>query len=323
MTKMSYKQAAIDALAGELRRDKRVWALGEDIAQGGTYDQYGKLGQEFPGRIVNTPISESTIMGAGVGAALVGTRPVVELRAADFALCAVDEMVNQAAKVRYMFGGQARCPVVIRQPTGLRASVAAQHSQSFEAWYVHVPGLVVLAPATPADNKGLLTAAIRCDDPVIYLESKQLWEVEGEVPDGEHVTPIGKARIAREGKDVTIVTWSGAIVPVEQAAGQAAAKGVSAEVIDLRSLWPWDEAAVLASVRKTGRLVVVQESIQTGGFGAEVAATVAEKLGGQLKAPIRRFGAPRIPVPFSPPLEDLCKVQVPAIVRALEAMAAA
>ena len=321
MAVTTYRQAAIDGLAGELERDPRVWALGEDIGRGGTYGQYGDLAERFPERIVSTPISEATIMGAGVGAALVGTRPVVELRAVDFALCAVDEMINQAAKARYMFGGQARCPVVIRQATGLRSSTAAQHSQSFEAWYVHVPGLVVLAPATPADNKGLLAAAVRCDDPVIYLESKSLWDAEGEVPDGDHETPIGQARIAREGGDATIVTWSGALPPVEQAAEAAAAKGIAVDVIDLRSLWPWDEEAVLASVEKTGRLIIAHEAVQVGGFGAEISATVAEKIGHRLKAPVRRFGAPRIPVPFSPPLEEVCKVQVDGIVAALEAMA--
>lgn len=321
MAVITYRQAAIDAVAEAFDRDPRVWALGEDIGRGGTYGQYGDLGTRYADRVVSTPISEATIMGAGVGAALVGTRPIVELRAADFALCAVDEMINQAAKVRYMFGGQARCPVVIRQATGLRASTAAQHSQSFEAWYVHVPGLVVLAPATPADNKGLLTAAIECDDPVIYFESKTLWDTEGEVPDGDHVTPIGQARTARIGGDATIVTWSGALPPVEAAADAAAAKGINAEVIDLRSLWPWDEAAVLSSVEKTGRLVIVHEAVQVGGFGAEISATVAEKIGHKLKAPIRRFGAPRIPVPFAPEMEVVCQVQVDGVVAALEGMA--
>ena len=318
MSQLTYAQAAMAGLSEEMRRDPRVWALGEDLGRGGVFGQYRGLQQEFgPQRVVDTPISESTIMGAAVGAAMVGTRPVVELRFADFALCAVDEMVNQAAKARFMFGGQARVPVTIRQPVGMWRSSAAQHSQSLEAWYVHIPGLVVVMPATPADNKGLLKAAIRCDDPVIYMEHKDLWGLTGEVSDDADVTaPLGKARIARDGADVTVVTWSKMVHVSLYAAEELAKHGLSVEVVDLRTLWPWDRTAVLSSVAKTGRLIVVQEAVLTCGFGAEVAATVAEEMGGQLKAPVKRLGSPRAPISYSRPLEDRVRVTVDHIVDA-------
>jgi len=310
MSELTYAEAGKAALAEEMRRDDRVWALGEDLGRGGVFGQYRGLVDEFgPARVADTPISESTIMGVGVGAALTGTRPVVEMRFADFALCAVDEMVNQAAKARFMFGGQARVPLVVRQPSGMWRSSAAQHSQSLEAWYTHIPGLVVAMPATPADNKGLLKAAIRCDDPVIYMEHKDLWGLSGEVADDDDaVVPLGQARIARDGSDVTVVTWSKMVHVAGEAAVLAEAAGVALEVIDLRTLWPWDRDAVLTSVAKTGRLVVAHEAVQVGGFGAEIAATVAEELGGSLKAPVRRLGAPRAPISYAKPLEDLLRV---------------
>jgi pyruvate dehydrogenase E1 component beta subunit len=231
------------------------------------------------------------------------------MRFSDFALCAVDELVNQAAKARFMFGGQARVPLVVRQPIGMWRSSAAQHSQSLEAWYVHIPGLVVVTPATPADNHGLLKAAIRCDDPVVYMEHKGLWPLAGEVPDDpDHVEPLGEAKIVRGGRDVTVVAWSRSVHTALAAAALTEPEGVSLEVIDLRTLWPWDQAAVFASVRRTGRLLVVQEAVQAGGFGAEVAATVAEALARELKAPVRRLGAPRAPIAYARPLEMLLEV---------------
>jgi pyruvate dehydrogenase E1 component beta subunit len=324
MSEMTYAQAAAAALAGEMKRDPKVWALGEDLGRGGVFGQYKGLQQEFgPERIVDTPISEATIMGAAVGAALVGTRPVVEMRFADFALCAVDELVNQAAKARFMFGGQARVPLVVRQPVGMWRSSAAQHSQSLEAWYVHIPGLVVVMPATPADNNGLLRSAIRCDDPVVYMEHKDCWGMTGEAPDDpEHMVPLGRARIAKAGKDVTVVSWSRTVHTALDAAAQAEKAGLSVEVIDLRTLWPWDKDAVLSSVAKTGRLVVAQEAVSVGGFGAEVAATVAEELGGKLKAPVRRLGSPRAPISYSPPLEDLLRVTPEMILDTAKKLAA-
>ena len=320
MSKLTYAEAAREAIAEEMRRDPMVWAVGEDLGRGGVFGQYKGLSEEFgPERIADAPISEACIMGAAVGAALMGTRPIVELRFSDFALCAVDELVNQAAKARFMFGGQGRVPLVVREPIGMWRSSAAQHSQSLEGWYTHIPGLVVIAPATPADNKGLLKAAIRCDDPVVYMEHKNLWALEGEVPEGEHLVEIGKARVARSGKDATIVSWSATVHTCLAAADTLAKAGVDVEVIDLRSLWPWDKAAVLASVEKTGRLMVVHEAVRVGGFGAEVAATVAETLHSKLKGPVKRLGAPRVPIGYAPNLEDQVRVTPDMIVAAARA----
>jgi len=317
---MSYLEAGKAALAAEMRADGTVWALGEDLGRGGVFGQYKGLVEEFgPARIVDTPISEATIMGAAVGAAMMGTRPVVEMRFADFALCAVDELVNQAAKARYMFGGQARVPLVVRQPIGMWRSSAAQHSQSLEGWYAHIPGLVVVCPATPADNYGLLQSAIRADDPVVYMEHKDMWAVTGEVETGGPPIPLGKARLVREGGDLTLVSWSGALRAVE-AALELLGGRPSLEVIDLRTIYPWDKEMVLGSARRTGRLLIVHEAVETGGFGAEIAAVAAEELWGVLKAPIRRLAAPRIPIPYAPPLEALCKVSPARIVETARAM---
>ena len=318
---LSYAEASRSAIAEEMRRDPTVWAVGEDLGRGGVFGQYKGLVEEFgPERISDAPISEACIMGAAVGAAMMGTRPIVEMRFSDFALCAVDELVNQAAKARYMFGGQTRVPLVVREPIGMWRSSAAQHSQSLEAWYAHIPGLVVACPATPADNKGLLKSAIRCDDPVVYMEHKNLWGLEGEVPDGDACVPFGEARVAREGRDVTVVSWSAQVLVCLKAAEALAGRGVEAEVIDLRTLWPWDKGRVLASVERTGRLLVVQESVSVAGFGAEVAATVAERLHKALKAPVRRLGAPRVPISYAPPLEDVVRVSEAMILQAAETL---
>ncbi len=320
MARMSYADAAKLALREEMHRDPTVWALGEDLGpEGGVAGQYKGLQEEFGAeRIVDTPISESTIMGSSVGAAVAGTRPVVELRYCDFGLCAADEIVNQAAKIRYMTGGQARAPLVIRQTIGIRAGLAAQHSQSTEAIWTHIPGLVVVTPSTPADNRALLKAAIRCDDPVVYMEHKELWTVEGEVPESEKVAELGKGSLWRQGGDLTIVSWSTALHAAETACRDLAAKGIEAELIDLRTLYPWDRDLVFESVRRTGRLLVTHESCQIMGFGAEIVAETAEHMFGALKAPPMRIGAPRIPIPFSEPLEMLCRVSAGKIVAAAE-----
>jgi acetoin:2,6-dichlorophenolindophenol oxidoreductase subunit beta len=320
MSALSYLDAGRLALQQEMRRDPLVWALGEDLGRGGVFGQYKGLVEEFgPERIMDTPISEAAIMGTAVGAALVGTRPVVEMRFSDFALCAVDELVNQAAKARYMFGGQGRVPLVVRQPSGMWRSSAAQHSQSLEAWYAHIPGLVVVTPATPADNFGLLKAAIRCDDPVVYMEHKDLWGVSGEVDETAPPLPLGKARLARRGEDATIVTWSGMLRVVEAAADLLKGEA-SVEIVDLRTLYPWDRDAVLSSAKRTGRLLIVHEAVETGGFGAEIAASAGEALFGELKASVRRLGAPRIPIPYAPPLEDICRVNPAQIADAVRGL---
>ncbi len=295
---MTYAQAACAAARDAMRADANVVVVGEDVGRGGVFQQYRGLQQEFgAARVIDTPISEATIVGAGVGMALAGLKPVVEMRVVDFALCATDEVVNQAAKARYMFGGQGRVPMVIRMPIGLWSGSAAQHSQSLEAWFAHIPGLVVVTPATPQDNYSLLRAAIDCGDPVIYMEHKELWGLQGEVSTerGE----LGRARVVREGKDLTLVTWSRTLH-----AALEAKTSKSVEIIDLRTLWPWDREAVFASVKKTGRLLVVHEAVQAAGFGAEIAATVAEELG----VPVKRLAAPRIPVGYSKPLEDEARV---------------
>ncbi|MDX2316041.1 MAG: alpha-ketoacid dehydrogenase subunit beta [Gammaproteobacteria bacterium] len=313
----TYMQASKAALVEEMQRDASVWALGEDLGRGGVFGQYAGLAELFGAeRIVDAPISEAAIMGTAVGAAMNGTRPVVEMRFSDFALCAIDELVNQAAKARYMFGGQTRVPLVAREPVGMWRSSAAQHSQSLESWYTHIPGLVVVMPSTPADNKGLLKTAIRSDDPVVYMEHKDLWPLEGEVPDGEHLVPFGSARVVRAGTDITIVSWSKTVHTAAEAAAELAAQGIEAEVIDLRTLWPWDEETVFASVEKTGRLLVAHEAVGVSGFGAEIVASVCEQRHDALRAPPRRITAPRVPIAYAPPLEDHVRVTTTRITEA-------
>ena len=312
-TRMNYGAAACAALDRAMAADARVVALGEDVGRGGIFGQYRGLQQKFgAGRVIDTPISESTIMGAAVGMALTGLKPVVEMRVVDFALCAMDEIVNQAAKARYMFGGQGRVPLVARLPIGIWTGSAAQHSQSLEAWFAHVPGLVVVTPGTPQDNHSLLAAAIDSGDPVIYMEHKELWGLEGDVVEGGKVA-LGKARVVQQGSDVTLVTWSRTVQPALEAAAKAGTQGVSVELIDLRTIWPWDRDTVLASAAKTKRLVVAHEAVRVAGFGAEIAATVAEELG----IPVKRVGGARIPVGYSLPLESEAKIDVDVIVKAL------
>ena len=326
MAVMTYAQAAALALREAMRADANVVALGEDLGRGGVFGQYRGLQEEFgAARVIDTPISEAGILGAAVGMALAGLRPVVEMRVVDFALCAIDEIINQAAKNRFMFGGQGRVPLVVRMPIGIWSASAAQHSQSLEAWFAHIPGLVVVTPATPQDNYSLLKAALRSGDPVVYMEHKELWGVQGEVEvtadaadaDATDVAAaadaqatIGRARIARAGSDLTVVTWSRGVQPCLDAAQVLSDHGKSVEIIDLRSLWPWDRNAVLASAQRTGKLLVVHEAVQAGGFGAEIVATVAEALA----IPVKRLGAPRIPVGYSQPLEDVSRLSVERIV---------
>jgi pyruvate/2-oxoglutarate/acetoin dehydrogenase E1 component len=317
MARLSYAQAACSALHHAMQQDARVVTLGEDVGRGGVFGQYRGLQQSFGAeRVIDTPISEATIMGAAVGMALAGLRPVVELRVVDFALCAMDEVVNQAAKARYMFGGQGRVPLVARMPIGLWQGSAAQHSQSLEAWFAHVPGLVVVAPATPQDNHGLLAAAIASGDPVIYMEHKELWGLEAEV-NTERSEQLGIAAVRRAGSDLTLVTWSRTVHEALRAAEAAQSEGLSIEVIDLRTLWPWDRETVFVSLRKTRRLLVAHEAVQVGGFGAEIAAVVAETLG----IPVRRLGAPRIPVGYAPSLEEVSRVTPEAILSVARALA--
>lgn len=318
---LTYAQAAATALAEAMDSDPAVVALGEDLGRGGVFGQYRNidgtsLAARFGShRIIDTPISESTIVGAAVGMALAGLRPVVEMRVVDFALCAIDELINQAAKNRFMFGGQGRVPIVARLPIGVWSSSAAQHSQSLEAWFAHIPGLVVVAPCTPADNYGLLHAALDSGDPVIYMEHKELWGSTGPVVAGERVA-LGEARVAHPGNDITIVSWSRQVHACVDAAALLAREDVSVEVIDLRTIWPWDREAVLGSASRTGRLLVVHEAVQVAGFGAEIAATVAEHTG----AKVARLGAPRIPVGYAPVLEDEFRIGTGKIMKAVHTL---
>lgn len=307
MAQLTYSEAAMRAMSDAMAQDKRIVVLGEDVGRGGVFAQYKGLLDTFgEQRVIDTPISEATIMGAAVGMALTGLRPVVELRVIDFALCAIDEIVNQAAKNRFMFGGQGRVPTVIRMPIGVWSGSAAQHSQSLESWFAHIPGLVVVAPSCAQDNYSLLRAALASDDPVIYLEHKEMWGDTGQVDTEtiDHNSELGKARIVREGKDATVVTWSRAVTWTCEAAEKLAAQGIDLQVIDLRTLWPWDQALVEQACRQTGRLAVVHEAVQTAGYGAEIAATMAEKTG----VPVTRIGAPRLPAGYSPGLEAVARI---------------
>lgn len=316
MAMMSYADAARNALADAMEMDDRVVALGEDLGRGGIFGQYGGLQERFgPGRVIDTPISEAAIMGAAVGMALAGLRPVVELRLTDFALCALDEIVNQAAKVRFMSNGRGTTPLVVRMPMGIWSASAAQHSQSLEAWFVHTPGLVVVAPATASDNYSLLRAAISGNDPVVYLEHKELWGESGPV-DSSRQVELGRARVVKPGTDITLVTWSRMVGLALEAARKAQETGLSVEVLDLRTLWPWDREAVLSSAARTKKLLVVHEAVQVGGFGAEIAATVAEELG----IPVMRVGGARLCVAYSSPLERESRVETGQILSKLFAL---
>jgi pyruvate dehydrogenase E1 component beta subunit len=318
LSHINYAQAAALAVQREMEADPCVVVMGEDVGRGGIFGQYKGLQEKFgPDRVIDTPISEAAIMGSGVGMALAGLRPVVEMRVVDFALCGMDEIVNQAAKNRYMFGGQGRVPLVARMPSGIWDASAAQHSQSLEAWFAHLPGLVVVCPSTPQDNYSLLRAAMQCGDPVVYMEHKTLWGMEGTVDETVQV-PLGRAATLREGSDLTIVSWSRQVQVCAQACDQLAAQGIQAELIDLRTIWPWDREAVLQSCAKTGRLLVVHEAIQAGGFGAEIAATVAE----HLTCKVKRLGAPRIPVGYAPVLEAQARISAEATVQAALALLA-
>jgi len=313
---LSYAQAAALALSEAMSADDAIVALGEDLGRGGVFGQYRGLQQAFgPQRVIDTPISEAAIMGAAVGMALAGLKPVVEMRVIDFALCAMDEIVNQAAKNRFMFGGQGRVPLVARMPIGIWGASAAQHSQSLEAWFAHMPGLLVVTPATPQDNHGLLKAALASGDPVVYMEHKELWGQTGEV-DPALELPLGRAAVRRAGSALTIATWSRGVGASLEAAALLAAEGIEAEVIDLRTLWPWDRETVLQSAGRTGRLLVVHEAVRVGGFGAEIAAVAAEETG----ARIGRVGAPRVPVGYAQPLENVSRLQPARIAAAARAL---
>lgn len=306
MSEKTYLQALNEALRQEMEIDENVFILGEDVGQfGGCFGVTQGLYEEFGAeRVMDTPITESAIVGAATGAAFSGLRPVAELMFVDFIGVSMDQLFNQAAKMRYMFGGKSTVPMTLRMPQGAGIGAAAQHSQSLESWFMNIPGLKVVIPSTPYDAKGLLTSAIRDDNPVVFLEHKLLYGVSGEVPDDSYSIEIGKADIKREGTDVTIVATSQMVYTALAAAEKLAAEGISAEVVDPRCVQPLDTETILESVKKTHALVIAHEAVQFAGPGAEIAALVAEEALEYLDAPIKRVGAPFCPVPFSPPLEQ-------------------
>ena len=322
MPTLTYAQALNEALREEMQADERVFLMGEDIGLHGgifrvTKDLYNEFGAE---RVRDTPISEAAFVGLGIGAAMVGMRPVVELLFMDFALVAADQIVNQAAKLRYMAGGAVSVPMVIRAQQGGGRGNGAQHSQSFESWFAQVPGLITIAPSTPADAKGLLKSAIRAGNPVMFIEHKLLYNTKGEVSAGEHIVPIGKANVKRVGRDITIVSYSRTVLLALEAAEQLSQSGIEAEVIDLRTIEPLDMDTILESARGTARLLVVHESHTNCGIGAEIIARVNEQAPHVLVAPARRLGAKHVPIPVAEALEDAVLPQVADIVRTVEEM---
>jgi pyruvate/2-oxoglutarate/acetoin dehydrogenase E1 component len=305
LREVSFAEALGEAILEEMSRDSTIFTYGEDIAkQGGIFHAYKSLLGKFPDRVVDTPISEEVIYGAALGAALVGMRPVAEFHFADFLFTGMSAITNQIMKMRYMTGGQAKLHLVLRGPDGITKSGAAQHSESIETIFMHVPGIKVIVPATPYDMKGLFKTALKSDDPVICFEHKLLYETKGLIPDEEYYIPFGLADIKRSGTDVTIVSTSRMLLESLKAAEHLQEEGINSEVIDLRTLVPWDKQTVLNSVQKTHHLIVAHETWKKAGWGAEVTATIQEEAFEYLKAPILRVGAKNVHIPFSPGLQD-------------------
>src|SRR3954447_12122692 len=322
MPEMTYLQAISDGLRQEMRRDKRVFVIGEDV---GVYGGGFKVTQGFqeevgPWRVIDSPLSETAIVGGCTGATIMGMRPVAEMQFADFVSCAWDHLVTVAAKQRYRAGTPV--PIVVRLPSGGGFSGGPFHSQNPESSFAHIPGLKCVCPATPADAKGLLVSAIEDPNPVLYFEHKHLYRrIKGDVPEERYTVPIGKARTHRAGSELSVITWGAMVYTADEAAQKLDADGVSVEVIALRSILPWDKAAVLESVRKTSKVLVLHEDTRTGGFGAEIAATIAKEAFEDLDGPVKRVTAPDTPVPFSPPLEKAFIPQVETVVAGLRELA--
>ena len=319
MAMVTYRDALNQALREEMRRDGTVFLMGEEVGvyQGAYKVSRGLLDEFGPMRVVDTPITELGFAGVGVGAAMTGLRPIVEFMTWNFALLAIDQIVNTAAKARYMSGGQVRCPIVFRGPGGAALQLAAQHSQAFESWYAHIPGLKVVMPATPADAKGLLKSAIRDEDPVVFIEGEMLYNVKGEVPEGEHVVPLGRADIKREGGDVTLICHSKSVSVALKAAELLAAEGVQAEVVDLRTIRPLDVETVVGSVAKTHRAVVVEEGWSFAGVGAQVVDVIQREVFDELDAPVLRVTGADVPMPYNKHLEKAAKADPPKVVSAV------
>lgn len=316
---ISYLEAVREAMSQEMRENQDVFILGEDIGvYGGAFGVTRGMIEEFgPERVRNTPISEAAIAGGAVGAALTGMRPILELQFSDFITIAMDQLVNQAAKTRYMFGGKGKVPLVVRTPAGSGTGAAAQHSQSLEAWMAHIPGLKVVQPSTAYDAKGLLKAAMDDDNPVIFYEHKLLYKTIGEVPEEQYSIPLGKADVKRSGKDVTIVATAIMVHKALEAAKELEAEGIDVEIIDPRTLVPLDEETIIESVKKTGKCIVVHEAVKRGGYGGEIASMIAESEAfDYLDSPIKRLGGLAVPIPYNPTLEKAVIPQVPDIIEA-------
>jgi acetoin:2,6-dichlorophenolindophenol oxidoreductase subunit beta len=320
----TFREAINEALHEEMARDERVIIMGEDIGvAGGVFKiTAGLLDQFGPERVIDTPISEAGIVGLAVGAAMTGLRPIVEIMFNDFTTLAADQIVNQAAKLRYMTAGQTQIPLVIRTAMGAGRRAAAQHSQSLQAWYSHIPGLKVVMPSTPADAKGLLKSAIRDNNPVIYMEDKMTYNLKGPIPEGEYLVPLGEARTHRQGGAATIICTSSMLYPAQEAADVLAQEGIEVEIIDPRSISPLDEEPLIRSAIKTGHVLVVDEGYQSFGVTAEIAARIQAKAFDYLDAPVYRLGAADVPVPFAPSLEDLTIPSAEKIVALVKEMIA-
>jgi pyruvate dehydrogenase E1 component beta subunit len=320
MAQMTYREALNQGLREELDRDERVFIMGEEVGYfGGAFKVTdGLLAVYGEKRVRDTPISELTIVGAGIGAAMGGLKPIVELMTINFGLLAMDQIVNNAAKIHYMFGGNTKVPIVIRAPQGAGHQLGAQHSQSLEAYFLHCPGLRVVIPATPADAKGLLKTCVRQNNPVIFLEHESLYGVKGEVPDGDHLVPLGKANVMREGKDVTIISYSKCVYDSMAAADALENEGIDAEVIDLRTLNPLDLSTLVESVKKTGKAIIVYEGWRTGGAGAEIASQIYEAAFDHLDAPVERIATLDTPIPYNARLERAALPSAADIVKVAE-----
>ena len=315
---LSCSAALAEALHEEMSRDDSIFIIGEDLtSHAGIFGQFKGLPEKFPGRIIDAPISESCIAGCGVGAALTGMRPIVDFHFSDFVTCGMDELCNQAAKIRYMSGGQAKLPMVLWCPDGAGLRAAAQHSKSLESWFVHTPGLKVVVPSEPYDVKGLIKAAIRDDNPVMFFQHKKLFAKQGPVPREDYIIPLGRAAVKREGKDVTLLCYGVGYYLCLEAAAALRLNKIEAEIVDLRSLKPLDMDTVAHSIIKTHRAVIVHEACLTGGFGAELAARIQDELFDHLDAPVKRVGAKDVPIPFSPPMEDFVLPDMQAVVDAV------
>ncbi|RUA01258.1 MAG: alpha-ketoacid dehydrogenase subunit beta [Deltaproteobacteria bacterium] len=318
---ISSSAALAEALHEEMQRDETIFIMGEDlVSHAGVFGQFKGLPEHFPGRIIDTPISEACIAGCGVGAALTGMRPIVDFHFSDFVTCGMDELCNQAAKIRYMSGGQVKLPVVFWCPDGAGLRAAAQHSQSLESWFVHMPGLKVVVPSEPSDVKGLIKSAVRDDNPVMFFQHKKLFAREGPVSEDDYLIPLGRAAVKKEGKDVTLLCYGAGYYLCEEAAEKLAGEKIDAEIVDLRTLKPLDMETIAASIAKTHRAVIVHEACLTGGFGAELAARIQDELFDELDAPVKRVGAKDVPIPFSPAMEDFVLPRVDDVAAAVHAV---